>query len=150
MRNNADWQKLDGDGDGGQTLFDAWLQQPAGVNGFRPLDIAGYVRVNGARPVPGWHPAQCVRCRGWTLWRRYGGGDLELACGTCGRRLATYCDRPDKDPPQPAAAKNPVVSAEQKAALEWLSQPTPAPTPTPTPPAPTPARGHQLALAIVV
>ena len=149
MRINSAWQKLDEDGDGGQTLFEAWLEQPVGVHGFRPLDIAGVPRVNGDRPVPGWHTAQCLRCRGWTRWQRYGGGELELACGTCGRRLATYCDRPDKDQP-PAAAKNPVVSAEQKAALEWLSEPpTPAPPPTP-PPAPTPAAGQQLSLALVV
>ena len=54
MRNNADWQKLDDD-DSGQTLYAAWLEQPVGVNGFRPLDIAGIPRVNGVRPAPGWH-----------------------------------------------------------------------------------------------
>ena len=90
----------------------------------RPLDIGGVARTNGHLPKPGWFPAQCIRCRGWTMWRHYGIGKslvAELSCGSCGRLLAIYTQRGNKRAARTAAA-NPVLSdAQQAAAMGWLA-----------------------------
>ena len=112
----------------GADLLAAWRAQPTGVGGFRMVGIDGVNRVNGPAPRPGWFPAQCVRCHGWTRWERAGSGrsmSCHLACGACGRTLARHAAGPDD--PAAAPAANPVVTRRQKAALEWLAGQPPSP-----------------------
>lgn len=112
----------------GSDLLAAWRAQPTGVGGRRLLCVDGVISVNGPAPRPGWCPAQCLRCHGWTRWERTGSGSSlssVLKCGPCGRTLARHAAKPDVPAPTPAA--NPVVSPRQKAALDWLAGQPPSP-----------------------
>ena len=112
----------------GADLLAAWRAQPTGVGGRRLLCIDGVISVNGPAPRPGWCPAQCVRCHGWTRWESAGSGSSlssDLKCGPCGRTLARHAAKPDVPAATPAA--NPVISRRQKEALEWLAGQPPSP-----------------------